>query len=126
MIGGVCWAYIYIDVYTHACMYVYACVYIYVYVYVNVNVYVYVYISLSRPFFRNDVGLLYVPGDTCRSAVATALATLVSGGRRETPPRSPSATALSALSRPSSTGSGSHAVPRELWRNGDFMGFHGV
>ncbi|CAL1138225.1 unnamed protein product [Cladocopium goreaui] len=60
-----------------------------------------------------QAGLLYVPGDTCRSAVATALATLVSGGRRETPPRSPSATALSALSRPSSTGSGSHAVPRE-------------
>lgn len=60
-----------------------------------------------------QAGLLYVPGDTCRSAVATALATLVSGGRRETPPRSPSATALAALSRPSSTGSGSHAVPRE-------------
>ncbi|CAJ1354971.1 unnamed protein product [Effrenium voratum] len=46
-------------------------------------------------------GLLYVPGDTARTAVASALATLVSGGRKETPPGS----AL-GFSRPSSTGSG--------------------
>lgn len=48
-------------------------------------------------------GLLYVPGDTARTAVASALATLVSGGRRETPPGSAFGC---ALSRPSSTGSG--------------------
>ncbi|CAK9004370.1 unnamed protein product [Durusdinium trenchii] len=50
-----------------------------------------------------QAGLLYVPGDTARTAVASALATLVSGGRRETPPGSAFGC---ALSRPSSTGSG--------------------
>ena len=115
--------YIYVCMYihTHVCMCMHVCTYMYICIYIyNIPW------EISGFPFLNDVGLLYVPGDTCRSAVATALATLVSGGRRETPPRSPSATALSALSRPSSTGSGSHAVPREPWRNGDFMGFHGI
>mmetsp|Transcript_35479 Transcript_35479/g.81882 ORF Transcript_35479/g.81882 Transcript_35479/m.81882 type:complete len:400 (+) Transcript_35479:117-1316(+) len=48
-------------------------------------------------------GLLYVPGDTARTAVASALAILVSGGRKE----SPGSALLKSMSRPSSTGSGS-------------------
>ena len=58
-----------------------------------------------------QAGLLYVPGDTARTAVASALATLVSGGRRETPPGSALGGSCN-LSRPSSTGS-AVAVPRE-------------
>ena len=54
-------------------------------------------------------GLLYVPGDGARAAVAAALAVLVSGGRKvrkETPGSALGPLGVS-VSRPSSTGSGS-------------------
>ena len=47
-------------------------------------------------------GLLNVPGDAARAAVAAVLSILVSGGRKDT-----RGSALGSLSRPSSTGSGS-------------------
>ena len=127
---GVCWAgpYIYIYICMYVCMYIHThvCMCMHVCTYMYICIYIYnIPWEISGFPFLNDVGLLYVPGDTCRSAVATALATLVSGGRRETPPRSPSATALSALSRPSSTEVAAMRCPGSLGEmeiSWDFMG----